>query len=100
MYVGMYKEGNEVLESLIVVHLCVIQQDIPTIIGDSNDDAFLNALAKRTKVVVTTVGPYSKVIKAYSAPNDDSLLAASDSNLNNNLPSLVSLYIPFFGTVW
>lgn len=29
--------------------------------ADSNDEAALNALTKRTKVVVTTVGPYAKV---------------------------------------
>ncbi len=33
---------------------------IETIIGDSDDEAFLAAMAQRTKVVVTTVGPYAQ----------------------------------------
>lgn len=37
------------------------EQKIPTLVADSNDEAALNALTKRTKVVVTTVGPYAKV---------------------------------------
>lgn len=37
------------------------EQKIPTLLADSNDEAALNALTKRTKVVVTTVGPYAKV---------------------------------------
>jgi len=34
--------------------------DIPIIIGDSHDSQFLEALAARTKVVCSTVGPYAK----------------------------------------
>ncbi len=37
-------------------------QKVPKLVGDSEDEAFLASLAKRTKVVVTTVGPYTKVM--------------------------------------
>ena len=33
---------------------------VPTIIADSNDEASLDAMARRTRVVITTVGPYAK----------------------------------------
>ena len=33
---------------------------LPTIIADSNDEASLDALTRRTRVVITTVGPYAK----------------------------------------
>lgn len=33
---------------------------LPTIIADSNDEASLDALTQRTRVVITTVGPYAK----------------------------------------
>ena len=33
---------------------------IPTLVGDSDDEAFLDELCSRTKVVCTTVGPYAK----------------------------------------
>jgi short subunit dehydrogenase-like uncharacterized protein len=33
---------------------------IPTLIGDSDDEAFLDELCSRTKVICTTVGPYAK----------------------------------------
>lgn len=43
------------------------EQKIATLVADSNDAAALNALAKRTKVVVTTVGPYAKVCSELGA---------------------------------
>lgn len=33
--------------------------DIPSLIGDASDTAFLNDLAAKTKVIITTVGPYA-----------------------------------------
>jgi hypothetical protein len=36
-------------------------QDLPTVVCDSGDLTSLEALAVRTKVVLTTVGPYTKV---------------------------------------
>ena len=33
---------------------------LPILVGDSGDDAFLTALARRTRVVCTTVGPYAR----------------------------------------
>lgn len=33
---------------------------LPTILADSNDDISLDALTRRTRVVITTVGPYAK----------------------------------------
>lgn len=38
-----------------------LEQKVATLVGDSQDEAFLASLAQRTKVVVTTVGPYAKV---------------------------------------
>ena len=35
-------------------------KDIDTLIGNSDDAASLEAIAKKAKVVVTTVGPYAK----------------------------------------
>jgi len=35
-----------------------INDSVPTIVADGDDDAALDALAKRTAVVLTTVGPY------------------------------------------
>lgn len=32
---------------------------LPLVVGDSHDEAFVDALARRTKVVCTTVGPYA-----------------------------------------
>ena len=46
-------------------------KDIKTLIADSDDSASLEAIAKKTKVVVTTVGPYikygSKLVAACAA---------------------------------
>lgn len=45
--------------------LCVcpmmVLQKVATLVGDAQDEAFLASLAQRTKVAVTTVGPYAKV---------------------------------------
>ncbi len=38
----------------------VADETVPLIIADSNDEASLAAMTKRTKVVCTTVGPYAK----------------------------------------
>ena len=38
----------------------VADQSVPLILADSQDEASLNAMVKRTKVVATTVGPYGK----------------------------------------
>ena len=42
------------------VRASVADETVPLIIADSNDEASLNEMAKRTKVVCTTVGPYAK----------------------------------------
>jgi short subunit dehydrogenase-like uncharacterized protein len=34
--------------------------DLPLVVGDSGDEDFMDALARRTRVVCTTVGPYAK----------------------------------------
>lgn len=36
-------------------------QKVPVVVCDSNDDAALAQMVTRTKVVVTTVGPYTTV---------------------------------------
>jgi short subunit dehydrogenase-like uncharacterized protein len=40
-------------------------QRVPVVLCDSDDVEALTAMAKRTKVVITTVGPYTKVRKHY-----------------------------------
>ena len=42
------------------VRALVADETIPLIIADSHDEASLNEMAQRTKVVCTTVGPYGK----------------------------------------
>ncbi|MEM9777841.1 MAG: saccharopine dehydrogenase NADP-binding domain-containing protein, partial [Chloroflexota bacterium] len=38
----------------------VADDSVPMITADSNDEASLDAMVKRTKVILTTVGPYGK----------------------------------------
>jgi short subunit dehydrogenase-like uncharacterized protein len=37
----------------------IAAEALPLVVGDSHDEAFVDALARRTKVVCTTVGPYA-----------------------------------------
>ncbi|MEM7114220.1 MAG: saccharopine dehydrogenase NADP-binding domain-containing protein [Chloroflexota bacterium] len=42
------------------VRTAVADDTIPLVVADSHDEASLNAMAQRTKVICTTVGPYGK----------------------------------------
>lgn len=42
------------------VRASIADNTVPLIVADSNDEASLNEMTKRTKVVCTTVGPYAK----------------------------------------
>ena len=58
------------------------QPDLPTIIADSLDEASMQDLARRTKVVLTTVGPYAKFgspLVAACAANGNRMRACSVS---------------------
>ena len=57
------------------VRASVADETVPLIIADSNDEASLDAMTKRTKVVCTTVGPYAKY--------GSKLVAACVSNQTN-----------------
>jgi short subunit dehydrogenase-like uncharacterized protein len=41
-----------------------VKRDVPVLVGDSNDEASLRAIAKSARVVCTTVGPYQKYGRA------------------------------------
>lgn len=45
---------------LEIVRAEIADKTVPLIVADSLDDASLNAMIKRTKVMCTTVGPYAK----------------------------------------
>ncbi|MEO1651985.1 MAG: saccharopine dehydrogenase NADP-binding domain-containing protein [Bacteroidota bacterium] len=51
-------------EKLEKVRAEVADQNVPLIIADSHDEASLNAMVQKAKVICTTVGPYGK----YGAP--------------------------------
>ena len=42
------------------VRAAVADETVPLVIADSHDETSLNAMAQRTRVVCTTVGPYGK----------------------------------------
>ncbi len=48
------------LDKLQTVRSKVANEQVPLLVADSNDDASLHELVKRTKVLCTTVGPYAK----------------------------------------
>lgn len=48
------------MEKLEKVRTAVADESVPLVVADSMDDASLNAMAQRAKVICTTVGPYGK----------------------------------------
>lgn len=49
--------------------------DIPVLVGDASDKAFLNDIASKTRVIITTVGPYAlygnEMVEACAAQGTD-----------------------------